>query len=541
MEKGFKKASGKGTVTKEAYNPSHLADGWHKIVLEFETGDTTDNLVFAYRYFEKSKTGNKTGKTTLFVDDINLYLAESFVKSEVEIKNKTAASVELITANPQIISPDDTIEFKVVTAKGLTPEVEVNSKTLTPNEKGVYSFVAKKNTSIEVVCEGDENRRDAGVDKNGNDLTRYNAEIATVPYWQGDVVYHENVLFVPGRETAKLLYPVSEAISVRSYDLFTNYIEGLDYEITADGLLKRLEGSRIPIFTDPLETDEENGFPTADGKYLSFINDYDYVKYAISITYEHKTIWPNGEGYNPVKTDSAKEKLPRVFEKLENGEEVNIVVFGDSISCGWSSSGLNFEKQIYSKEGLVGSNVFNVPPYTPPWPEMLKAQLEKSYPNAKINLKILALGGTNSYWGAKTISERLGFLGEDWTTDLMILSFATNDIYKGIKAEEYYTYMQYIIDMFWGVSPDAEVLLWSQTLPNLNTTVYPVEAYSEYQQQLENIADANDGVALVKTTDHFMEVIKSKEAIDCLNTNVNHPNDFTTRLMAHGLIAALLP
>ena len=533
------KASGAGTVTKEAFNETHTPNAWRKIVLDFETYDTTENLVFAYKYTLKNKAGKEAEGVTFFVDDINLAFAENTVKSEVEVKNSTASSVEFITATPQTIFPDDKVEFRVVTAEGLTPEVEVNSDTLTPNEKGIYSFVAKKKVKLEVICDGDDNRRDANVDKNGNDLTKYNADIATLPVWEGDTVYHETALFVPGRETAKLLYPISEAISVRSYDLYTNYIEGLDYEITPDGLIKRLENSRIPLYTGDITTETKNDFPTADGKYLEFINDYSYVKYGIAITYEHKTEWQGEEGYNPVKVESAADKLPKVLEKLKKGEEVNILVYGDSISCGWSSSGLNFVKSIYGKNGEVGDNALNLPPYTPAWPAMLKQELEKLYPNAKINLKILALGGVNSRWGAKNFNERLTYLGEEWSTDLMILCFAANDVYSKISNDDYFVYMQYMVDELRNNTPDAEVLLWSQSLPNLATTVYPVEAFLGYQEELEYIADSNEGVALVKLTDQFSEVIKSKEAIDYLNTNVNHPNDFTTRIIAQGLIAAL--
>ena len=373
---GMTKLSGAGTSYKEVFNQSFTSNTWRKIVINFETYEEVENAAFGYKISLSNKNGGDA-KATCFVDNICLSLAENTPKSEVIMENTNVSSVELITATPNTIFPDDKVEFKVVTADGLTPEVKVNSDTLTPDKNGVYSFVAEHKVKIKVQCEGDKNRHNVNEDKEGNDLTKYNPDIAAIPVWEGNTVYHENVLFIPGRQTAKLLYPVSEAISVRSYDLYTNYIEGVDYEITSDGLIKRLENSRIPVYEGALTTETENAFPTADGKYLEFIGDNTYVKYAIAVTYEHKAEWQGDEGYNPIKIESVQDKIPNIFKKLENGEEVNILIYGDSISTGWSSSGLNYVDSIYSKTGVVGSCVLNVPPYTPPFPNMLKEGLEK--------------------------------------------------------------------------------------------------------------------------------------------------------------------
>ncbi len=537
------KLAGAGTQYTERFNENFASNTWRKVVMNFETYDQVENAVFGCKI---GLADGENVKSTCFIDNINLALAKNVIKSDLSIKNSTASSVELITATPDTIFPGDKVKFKVFTADNLTPKVEVNANIINPDENGDYSFVADKKVEIKVKCDGDDKRRDANIDKEGNDLSRYNADIAALPIWEGDTVYHENLLFVPGRDTAKLLYPISEVISVRSYDLYTNYIEGVDFEITDDGLIKRLENSRIPLYKGDLITETENAFPTADGKYLEFIGDHTYVKYGIAVTYEHKTQWQDGEGYNPIEIRSVEEQLPKVFEKLKKGEEVNILIYGDSISTGWSSSGLNFVNSIYSKTGEVGSNVINVPPYTPTWPEMVKSELERLYPKAKINLKILALGGTKSNWGAKSIKERLGYLGEDWKTDLMILSYGGNDATAKMSSDEFFDNMQNIIYEFRDpadsvCNPEAEVLLWSQSLPNTAATTYAPEVYLGYQDELEYIAGENEGVALVKLTDQFVEIIQSKLAIDYLNTNVNHPNDFTTRVVAQGLIAALTP
>lgn len=136
--------------------------------------------------------------------------------------------------------------------------------------------------------------------------------------------------------------------------------------------------------------------------------------------------------------------MSKVIQKLENGEDVNILFFGDSISCGWSSSGLNAVNGIFDASNKAGN-------------------------------------------------------------------------------------------------PDAEVLFWSQNFPNLKCINWTAEKFLDYEAQLEDIANSNKGVALTKNTSAYAEIIKSKEAVDYLNTNVNHGNDFTARMYAQEVMTALTP
>ena len=58
----------------------------------------------------------------------------------------------------------------------------------------------------------------------------YNLDVYMKPIWDGDVIYNETVMFVDKDSLAPLLYPAVEIISVRSYDLKTEYVRGVDYE-----------------------------------------------------------------------------------------------------------------------------------------------------------------------------------------------------------------------------------------------------------------------------------------------------------------------
>lgn len=547
---------GKGAYTKKANTYFVTPNTKRKLTLEFETPENTENLVFVLRYSDENVLGKEKGKTTLFIDDFKLYLAAEVPKSKVKIKCKTCASVNLITTNPDNIFVGDKLELTVTTANGRSSLVKVNSNTIVPNENGIHSFVAEEKVDIEVSCKGDETLSYANVDKFGNNLAKYNEDIAALPIWEGDTVYHETVLFFGNRKTAKLLYPISEIISVRSYDLYTNYLEGVDYEITKDGLLKILDGSRIPIYKKPLEchNTKENPLPEIikafpivgkENTYASFIDDYVYPAYAINVTYEHNKLWE--DGFNPYIIQSVKKDIPKVFEKLEKGEDVNVVIFGDSASCGWSSSGLNYVEGIYSPDNAsFMSYMLNFPPFTPPWTIMLEQGLKKLYPKANVTFKNLALGGKCANWGYANVAKRLNLLGDDWKSDLVILAFGGNDLTRGDSTDLFYSNMQKNIDAIRlettnGAGPDTEILLWSQYICNTKVKQYTLDKHLAYRDVYFELAKANDNVGLVDTVGEFNEVLKSKDVVDIFNTNVNHGNDFLTRVIAQCMLSAFNP
>lgn len=52
-----------------------------------------------------------------------------------------------------------------------------------------------------------------------------------------------------------------------------------------------------------------------------------------------------------------------------------------------------------------------------------------------------------------------------------------------------------------------------------------------YRDVYFELADENEGVGLSDSVGEFAEIIKSKEIVDIFNTNVNHGNDFLTRVI----------
>lgn len=384
---------------------------------------------------------------------------------------------------------------------------------------------------------------------NKSNLSEYNEDVFLTKIWQGDTVFHDVALFTPNRKKIRLLYPVDEIISLRSYSLDKEFALGKDFKVTADGEIELLEGSEIPVYTSPLYTEkkpESLAFPLRDNpnRYLCFTGDTTYPSYAVAVSYKHTRVFANG--FKPLAPQSQKDKLKNVIKKLEQGKEVNVLIFGDSISCGWSSSGLNSTDKIYSinnKENEFLSYVINVPPFAPTWFEMVISKLSKEYPLAKINLKNLALGGAGCNWGKNNFKARIDLWkaekGQDVKADLVLVGFGVNDVCGNLSVKDFKANIEAIVDVARNNCADdnTEFLIYSPMIPTQKAINWDKEILLDYEAAIEQIADNDDKIAVTKLTSLFNQIIKSKEPQDYLNTNCNHGNDFTARMYATSILA----
>lgn len=467
----------------------------------------------------------------------------------VTVECKNTSTIIPVNCDYGYAAVGDTYIFRIITEPGLTPAVSINGKELTANS-GLYSFTVEGDSVIKIDCgEADKGKPWSGEDYFGNDLTKYNEKVYLTSIWNGNVTYQETALFYTGRETVKLLYPVDEVISLRSYSLQETYIKGVDFDVTEEGYIKILKGSRIPVYTGGLTTTTKpsNDFPLrgSSSEWLKAISDSVYAEYAISVTYSHSTTF--SDGYTPTAPQSQTRKLANTIAKLERGEEVNIVVFGDSISCGWSSSGFKPYNELYditNTEGNYANTSLNFAPYADTWINMFYKALRENYPKATIKLKNLSLAGGETNWGIKNIDARLSLWkdenGNTVVPDLMLIGFGVNDLAVNRTTQVYKNNISLMVSgtRFATGNKDMEVLYFSPFLPNQLTATWDETRMLKYENALVELAAADEKAAVVKLTSIFSEIIKSKDAVDYLSTNWNHGNDFTCRQYATGILAA---
>ncbi len=340
------------------------------------------------------------------------------------------------------------------------------------------------------------------------------------PFWQGETVEGESVLFIrddaTGEARASLLFPIMQVLKVCNSAGDRTYEQGRDYVWKRDSREIVLPaGSRIVS-----KTPQELRRPAKSQKYelthrdgngeIFFGAKLEYHQMQTCITYTHAA----SEWSGPVPQFDAA-ALPNTIWRLRRGEPLSIVLLGDSISTGCNASGW--------AEGA---------PFQPAYPELLRQHLEASYAS-KVTLTNLSVGGTSTPWGLTMVDKVV-----EQQPDLVILAFGMNDS-AGRSAKEYESNTQAIIDKIRDSLPDAEFILVASMLGNRDWIRLKHEAFPQYRDALAGLC--KEGIALADMTSIWTEFLKRKHDWDLTGNGVNHPNDFGHRVYAQVLSTLLVP
>jgi len=344
---------------------------------------------------------------------------------------------------------------------------------------------------------------------------KYTREAYMTPVWEGDTVYNETLMFVADKNgnvpPAPLLYTPTEVLSVRSFDLKTEYTPGVDYTVE-NGCIMLTENSRIykwsyldyyPAAAIPGRTFDKTG-----GGFLSFGEGDTYYKTQVAVTYRHADTW---KGIIPrYKGDVLKNTVA----KLENGEKLTIVYYGDSITTGANSSNLNA-------------------PYAPIWTQLVTQTLAAKFNDPNITEINTAVGGTNAAWGADNVKDRV----IAYNPDLVVIAFGMNDA-KTCKLKYGYEIGKIIREVR-KANKNAEFILVSPMHPNKEANGF-YGNQKQFERVLNKIAGFRSGVAVAPVWSMHSAILEHKRYYDMTGNNVNHPNDFMARIYAQTVAALLL-
>ena len=377
--------------------------------------------------------------------------------------------------------------------------------------------------------------------------TAYNAESYLSNYWEGDTVYNESVFFEQNKEgeviDASLMYTPDTVFSVRSADLKTEYVEWQDYIIEGKKI-KLTNNSRIKSISYdakypsvPESAEEQGKITNLSMMYLAedesrYIKNDHMREYQVYVTYSHSDSWSGA------KPASQLSDLKNTKQKLENGETVNIVYYGDSITAGYNASG-NSERATYNREEIQTwydqAQHLRVAPYMPAWPTLVSTALQAKYPSASINHINRAQAGTISSWGVTNVD-----LVTDKSPDLVVIAFGMNEPGNATSLD---ANIKRIMDAVLAVNPNAEFVLASAFIPNLNAKHFVDNKLSVQEEQLYAIKNeytnkAGVAVANVNSVNKAM-LDMGKKCTDLIDDDFNHPNDFAVRIYAQAVLAAL--
>jgi len=300
----------------------------------------------------------------------------------------------------------------------------------------------------------------------------------------------ESIVFL-GEEPAALVHipRTGEHLSVRStYEHesgTTDYVEGLDFVVDySRGTLRRTPDSRLPDFRKNVlfgkESFDHGKFPGfGNGGYFAFV-DYSFLQ---------TEAWP-------VQSRQTK-FLGATRKKLNSGQEVKIVAFGDSITAGGDASKPEF---IFWRR----------------WAD----DLQHKYPRARVTAVNGATGGDSTVQGLQRLESKV--LHE--SPDLVLIGFGMND--HNVGGVTVPLFEKNLHEMIAQIrhSTRAEVVLFSAFPPNPN--------WKFGSHRMEQYAAATARVAreaactYANVFDNWRSLAVRKKPEDLLGNNINHPNDF---------------
>lgn len=340
------------------------------------------------------------------------------------------------------------------------------------------------------------------------------------PFWEGDVVEGESVLFIKDEKTgearASVLFPVQKILAVKNSVGDVTFQDGKDFVWKAESREIVLPaGSRIPA-----RTTQELRRPAKSQKYelthqdgngeIFFGAKLEYAEMQVCVTYSHApNLW---KGHVP-KFDP--KSLPRTAHKLAHREPLSIVVLGDSISTGANASG-----------------VYDAAPFQPAYPELLRRHLAERF-QSPVELKNFSVGGTDTGWGLTQIDKVV-----ETRPHLVILAFGMNDS-AGRSPQSYQENTKGMIAKVRKKLPDCEFVLVASMLGNRGWVRLKHEFFPQYRDALKELS--GPGIALADVTSIWTDFLELKQDWDQTGNGVNHPNDFGHRVYAQVLATLIAP
>ena len=371
----------------------------------------------------------------------------------------------------------------------------------------------------------------------GMPYDRYDLDTYIYPYWRGNTVYNETAMFIGATDASPLLYPATEILDVRSYDLKTVYEEGVDYTYdAAANLLRRTANSRIPYveesdwYMDKATAEKKNplslSWPKIDeeGKYL-FFSEGSYISYKqVAVTYKHDAYASEEWELPTVFTN----KFTRLTQKLKAGEAVKVGYLGDSVTFGAVAS------------GMPGSSF---EPNAEIYAQMMTSNMRRHFHNDNVTYVNPSVGGKDSAWGRKEADTNLDLRN----LDFCVVAFGLNDLHTPYDAG-HISYAIRIGDIVRNLqthNPNVEILVVAPMIGNPESTVYfdidrQMKAlYNEFFPVGEESEYSNVAIADVTTMHRQLYHKKGNRYRDITANNINHPNDFAERIYAQTCLTAM--
>ncbi len=391
----------------------------------------------------------------------------------------------------------------------------------------------------------------------GRDMT-IKSSVYDNTIFDNSVTYQETAFFYEGRSEYKLLYPIDEIITVRSYDLKKEYRNGIDYVIK-DGKLCLTEGTSIPLYANPENNADFNVVGGAKWTTAGTWKTKQW-KYQLNISYTHSSVWDEDALY--VKGIEGKlNDISKFHEKASSDETTNVIFIGDSITEGCNASGQDNIK--VAQHATDATTKAELPARDCPhdvhvtgWKEYFGLSTRPDWANnawatqvtdaltAKYGNNIVmtnrGIGSTSARWVNQHDNiEYLFGEGEGTTNmpnpDLVFIAYGMNELGESKQTQNQRT--KNIIDFLRERNPDCSIVLVSAFQPNWPQS--ETNNLGIHEQGFYELAEEYDNMIVAPVNSMFMSVLDAKHVYDYTGNLLNHPNDFGVNIYADTILAVL--
>ena len=365
---------------------------------------------------------------------------------------------------------------------------------------------------------------------------------------------NETLFFIDKGDVKPLIYPATKILSVTSYDGSVTYTEGVDYILTEDGKLQVTENSSIPCITSEVyyNNSEQTISINHNGetKWIYWGEGDTMTKWQISVTYEHESSW---EGY---KQQSNATQYEGVIKKLIAGEDITVIFYGDSITCGANASWFLGQEPYQTTYAMLFTEALaDLFGYTVNYidvselkPGMIKPTPEPYVAGDRGTITYIntAVGGWTSNDGVTNFDTFVKPYVEEYGCDLFVVAFGGNDAPMGLKPGNIASNFKTMITKVHDIDPDAHFMMVATMVTNtLATNGWYTPTILEHEKeflkasrQLNSLEKING--AVTNMTSMSLSVLDYKEFVDYTGNNINHPNDFFERVYAQTLLQSFI-
>ena len=342
-----------------------------------------------------------------------------------------------------------------------------------------------------------------------------------IPFTQTDTIVNEIILPIKNGDEkpfAQLLFFPERILSIKDVYLEKEYYIGEDCIINGRNIILP-DNSKIPYLKDSevLLKNEKKGMSLPSKKedlFVLFSEGDLFPSYQLSVTYIPNRI---DSSYSFPKTMDEKNKgnLNKTISKLEKGQPIKVLFYGNSIEVGGNSSGFK-----------------NVKPFMPNWTQLVVHNLRKNF-HSTVTYKNKSVGGKTAKWGLENADD----LVASEKPDLVVIAFGMNDGTLKVSVFDFINQIKGIMKIVKQKNPACDFILVSPMLAN------PLAVHSQIQEDYRYPLWelSQDGVAIADITVWHKWLLKHKSYQDMTGNNINHPNDYLVRWYAHIVSEILIP